>query len=75
VKETTALNKMKPMLAESKIDLTQKLPGQSAGQFYVLRDGMSVSLQAFRSLVETRQLPDDEILRLAEAKSARAPSA
>jgi energy-coupling factor transporter ATP-binding protein EcfA2 len=71
VKETTALNKMKPMLAESKIDLTQKLPGQSAGQFYVLRDGASVSLQAFRSLIETRQLPDDEILRAAEANSGR----
>lgn len=66
VKETVALHKMQPMLAEAKVDIAAKLPGLHAGEFFVLRDGTGESLLAHRALVAPEQLADEDILRLAE---------
>ncbi|MCB1717014.1 MAG: DUF853 family protein, partial [Candidatus Competibacteraceae bacterium] len=66
IKESTALNKLKPMLSEAKTDIEARLPNQETGQFYVIREGQVSSLQARRSLVNAEQVPEDEILHLAQ---------
>ncbi|MEZ5589828.1 MAG: AAA family ATPase [Gammaproteobacteria bacterium] len=66
IKESTALNKLKPMLSEAKTDIEARLPTQETGQFYVIREGQVSSLQARRSLVNAEQVPEDEILHLAQ---------
>ena len=65
VKEDTALNKMRPMLKEARMDIAAKLPGLETGQFFVVREGQVESLAAARSLVVAEQLSEMEILRLA----------
>jgi len=66
VKETNSLAKMKPMLNECRVDVAARLPGQTTGQFHLIRDGVVTSLMADPSAVEPRQIPEDEILSLAQ---------
>lgn len=65
ITQQTSLAKMKPMLSDCKVDVAARLPGQQAGQFFVVRDGDVVGMQAQRSFLQTEQLADDVILRLA----------
>lgn len=65
IKESTALNKLKPMLSEAQINVETKLPGQEPGQFFVIREGRVTSLKARLSLIRAEQVPEDEILDLA----------
>ncbi len=67
VKETNSLAKMKPMLSECRVDVTARLPGQTTGQFHLIRDGVVTSLMADPSAVEPLQIPEDEILSLARS--------
>jgi hypothetical protein len=69
VKETNSLAKMKPMLSECRVDVAARLPGQTTGQFHLIRDGVVTSLMANPSAVEPRQIPEDEILSLARHTS------
>ena len=70
VKETNSLAKMKPMLSECRVDVAARLPGQTTGQFHLIRDGVVTSLMADPSAVDPRQIPEDEILSLARAHLA-----
>lgn len=70
VKEKTALEKMKPMLSESRVDVSAKLPGQEVGQFFLIKEGQAQAIQAERSLIKTLQLSEAEILSLAQASLA-----
>lgn len=65
IKEKTAIEKMKPMLAEAKVDVAAKLPSQQVGQFFVIREGRVDSLAGDPSLIKTEQLTEVEILGLA----------
>src|SRR5271166_5496803 len=65
VKETNSLTKMKPMLSECRVDVAARLPGQTTGQFHLIRDGVVTSLMADPTAVDPRQIPEDEILSLA----------
>lgn len=65
VKEPTALAKMKPMLSDCRVDVTDRLATQATGEFHLLRDGAVTSLRAGRSALLPEQLPEDEILTLA----------
>jgi DNA helicase HerA-like ATPase len=69
VKEANSLAKMKPMLSECRGDVAARLPGQTTGQFHLIRDGVVTSLGAYPSAVEPRQIPEDEILSLARRTS------
>jgi DNA helicase HerA-like ATPase len=69
VKEKTALEKMKPMLSESRVDVSAKLPGQEVGQFFLIKEGRAHAIHAERSLIKTLQLSEAEILSLAAAAS------
>ncbi len=65
VKEQTALNKMKPMLSECRVDVAARLPGQGPGQFHLLRDGSATGLRTDRSAVPPAQLAESDILAIA----------
>jgi hypothetical protein len=65
VKETTALNKLKPMLSEAKVDVTNKLANQQVGEFYAIQAGEVTSLKAQMSLIRAEQVPLERIQELA----------
>ena len=65
VKETVALNKLKPMFANAKVDVAARLPNQETGEFHLIRDGNVTSLRAAPAIMATEQLPEHEILELA----------
>ncbi|HEX5271560.1 MAG TPA: helicase HerA-like domain-containing protein, partial [Gemmataceae bacterium] len=65
VKETTALNKLKPMFTEARVDVASKLPAQGTGQFHLVREKEARPVQAAPSLIVTEQLPEERILELA----------
>lgn len=76
VKETRALEKLKPLLSESKLDATSVLPKQKVGQFFLLSEtAAGVPVQARRNLVETQQLAEPEIIQLASQRASAAASA
>ena len=65
VKEKTALDKLKPMLSECKVDISAKLPVQQTGEFHLLQDGQVTPFRAHQSLLKTEQLSEQETLKLA----------
>ncbi len=65
VKEDTALRKLKPMFHEAQVDPAARLPGQSTGEFHLLRGKEVVALRSLPSLIRTEQLPEERILELA----------
>jgi hypothetical protein len=67
VKEQVAIGKLKPMLEGGRVDAAAKLPGQGAGQFYLVREREVAAVQSEPSLIPTAQLPEDRILELAKA--------
>jgi hypothetical protein len=71
VKEPTALNKLKPML-ERQPAAIDKLAGQAAGEFYLVRESGVSQLKAEMNLLPTEQLPADRILALAKAQAVAA---
>lgn len=65
VTQQVAIDKMKPLLSEARIDVASRIPGQGAGEFHLLQDG---SVKAFKGkfpLLHTEQLPESEVLQLA----------
>jgi hypothetical protein len=65
IKEQTAIAKMKPMLSECRVDVASKLPGQTTGQFHMLRDGSATAFRSALATMTTEQLPEDALLKLA----------
>ena len=65
VKEPRALEKLKPMLAAAKGDVTDKLAGQATGEFYLVRESSVTAVRSDESLVRTEQLAEKEIVELA----------
>ena len=65
VKEPRAIEKLKPMLAAAKGDVTDKLAGQAAGEFYLVRESSVTAVRSDESLVRTEQLAEKEIVELA----------
>lgn len=61
----TAIEKMKPLLAECRTDVSGALATSGVGEFYQVHDGQAVRIRAERSLMATVQLPEDRILQLA----------
>ncbi len=65
VKEPRALEKLKPMLSAAKIDVTDKLAGQAAGEFYVVRESNVTAVKSDESFMRTEQMSEDQIAQLA----------
>ncbi|APR85049.1 Hypothetical protein A7982_10398 [Minicystis rosea] len=70
VTQTVALDKMKPLLSEARVNVSARIPGQGMGEFHLLQDGGATAFKAGRSLLRTEQVPEAEILTLA-ARHAR----
>jgi energy-coupling factor transporter ATP-binding protein EcfA2 len=62
IKEPTALQKLKPMAG----DVVEKLAGQSIGEFYMVDEKAAVPFAARRSVLTTEQMPESEVLELAQ---------
>jgi DNA helicase HerA-like ATPase len=65
VKESRAIEKMKPMLAAAKVNVADKLPGQSPGEFYLIRESNVAAVRSDASLMRTEQLAEAEIAKIA----------
>ena len=65
IQQPVAINKLKPLFSESKIDVATKLPAQETGEFFLLQEGEAVAFKASRSLIETRQVSEGRIVELA----------
>ncbi len=65
VAEKTAVDKMKPLLSECRINVAAKLATAGTGEFFQLAEGDVTLFDAQRSVMTTRQLGDMEIRKLA----------
>jgi DNA helicase HerA-like ATPase len=70
VKEQVAINKLRPMLEAGRVDAAAKLPGQGAGQFYLIREQEVLAIQTEQCLLATAQVPEERILELARLTTA-----
>jgi hypothetical protein len=70
VAEKTAVDKMKPLLSECRINVGAKLAQAKTGEFFKLEDGEVVELKADPALMRTAQMTEDGILQAA-ARSAK----
>ena len=71
VAEKTAVDKMKPLLSECRINVGAKLAQAKIGEFFRLEDGEVTEVRADRSLMKTEQMTEDAILAAA-ARGAQA---
>jgi DNA helicase HerA-like ATPase len=65
VAEKTAVEKMKPLLSESRTNVSTKLANAKVGEFFRLQDGDAIEFKADPSLMRTTQVAEDEIVGLA----------
>ncbi|HET9954314.1 MAG TPA: hypothetical protein VFQ61_07415, partial [Polyangiaceae bacterium] len=71
IKENTALNKLKPMLNGAAGDVSSKLPGQDTGEFHLARAGEVTPFSAYRSILTTEQLSEQQLLAVAANQRPR----
>ena len=69
MQDATGIGKLKPLFGSSTIDVDDRLPAQSPGEFYLLRDGRVTSVRAGLSLIQTRQPAAERLLDLAARRS------
>ena len=72
VKEPRAIEKLKPMLAAAKGNVTDKLAGQATGEFYLVRESSVTAVRSDESFMRTEQLPENEIAELARRRKGQA---
>lgn len=65
VTQNVALEKMKPLLTEARVNVSARIPGQGVGEFHLLQEGRVTAFKAHQALLRTEQVPDPEILKLA----------
>lgn len=66
VKQKPALEKLRPVMAESNIDAATVLPQQRVGEFFMISEKSATPIRSERSLVDTEQMSEQEILQLAQ---------
>lgn len=74
VKEPRALEKLKPLLSDAKLDASAVLPKQKVGQFFMLSETGALPLMAKQNLLQTQQLSEPEILKIASESVQRSPN-
>jgi energy-coupling factor transporter ATP-binding protein EcfA2 len=70
VTQPVALEKMRPLLSEARVNVTARIPGQGAGHFHLLQDGRVTGFRGQRSFLQAEQVPEAEILTLAARRCA-----
>jgi hypothetical protein len=71
VAEKTAVDKMKPLLSECRINIGAKLAQAKTGEFFRLEEGEVIEFKAAQSLMRTAQMAEDAILAVAEGSARR----
>lgn len=72
VTQGVAIDKMKPLLSEARVNVATRIPGQGTGEFHLLQDGRVTAFKASPSLLRTEQVPEAEILALAARRRSGA---
>ena len=67
ISEKTALDKMRPLLSDYRSNFAGKLATAHAGEFFALSEGRVAEIKAERSLMNTSQLGEDEIVAVSRA--------
>ncbi|WP_269324385.1 ATP-binding protein [Chondromyces apiculatus] len=67
ITQPVAIQKMRPMLEDSRVDVAGKLAGRQVGQFFLLRNGDVSGFTSRLPAILPAQLPEEEILALARA--------
>ena len=66
MKEPRALEKLRPMLAAARGDVTGKIAGQGTGEFVLVREANVTAVRSDESFVRTEQMPEGRIAELAQ---------
>ena len=70
VTQSVALDKMKPLLSDARVNIAARIPAQKTGEFHLLADGRVTGFKAHRAFLHAEQVPENEILALALRSSA-----
>jgi GTPase SAR1 family protein len=73
VTQQVALEKMKPLLNDARVNVANRIPGQETGEFHLIQDGQVTAFKSERSFLNAEQVPDDELLALAARRRPSAP--
>ena len=65
ITQPVAIQKMRPMLADVRVDVASKLAGRQVGQFFALSSGEATGFMARLPAILPEQLPETQILDLA----------
>lgn len=72
VTQQVALEKMKPLLNEARVNVANRIPGQETGEFHLIQDGQVTAFKCGRSFLNAEQVPDDDLLTLAARQRSSA---
>jgi DNA helicase HerA-like ATPase len=65
VTQPVALDKMKPLFSDARVNVADRIASQGVGEFYLLQSGQATGFKADQALLRTEQVPENEILTLA----------
>jgi energy-coupling factor transporter ATP-binding protein EcfA2 len=68
VTQAVALDKMKPLFSEARMNVSARIPSQQPGEFHLLQDGRVTGFQGYRSVFRAEQMSENEILTLASRR-------
>jgi hypothetical protein len=68
VAEKTAIDKMKPLLSDCRVNVSGKLGQAKTGEFWKLQDGNAIEFKAGQSVMKTTQLSEEEIIVAAQQR-------
>ena len=66
ITQDTAIKKVEATYQDHAPHISAKLPNQKTGEFHLIHPGQAQPFTSFKSLLETKQLTDQEILTLAQ---------
>ena len=67
IQDATSRNKMKALLADCRVNVAGRLASLETGEFFRLTGGDVVEFKADRSILETEQLSEEALVKLAKA--------
>jgi energy-coupling factor transporter ATP-binding protein EcfA2 len=70
VTQPVALDKMKPLFSDARLNVADRIPSQGVGEFYLLQGGHATGFKAHPAFLRTEQVPENEILTLAARRKA-----
>jgi energy-coupling factor transporter ATP-binding protein EcfA2 len=65
VTQSVAIDKMKPLLSDARVNIAARIPTQRVGEFHLLQDGKPTGFKGNQSFLRADQVPEHEILALA----------